>query len=219
VRLTTSLQVGPKYFGCVVCRFHVAAGAGSAPCQKPVSINLQKWFLSPTGRLNFGFITEEKLTIVLITPPLGVPNWSSTTHQAILSSPLGDTLLPLFFLAPLPCLESCQRVRGYSTYRTPSGCRTSSPNTSSFAGLDPEGFMVRRMCASTMGYCTCGTMSVHRCCHTGVMALWRCYVKIFTTLRSATSSSSSMLVRERNPRVRSTRVRIRVYLNRYNITI
>jgi hypothetical protein len=26
VRLTTSLQVGAKYFGCVVCRFHVAAG-------------------------------------------------------------------------------------------------------------------------------------------------------------------------------------------------
>jgi hypothetical protein len=27
VRLATSLQVGAKYFGCVVCRFHVAAGA------------------------------------------------------------------------------------------------------------------------------------------------------------------------------------------------
>jgi hypothetical protein len=40
VRLTTSLQVGAKYLGCVVCRFHVAAGAGSVPCQKPVSINL-----------------------------------------------------------------------------------------------------------------------------------------------------------------------------------
>jgi hypothetical protein len=34
------LQVGAKYLGCVVCRFHVAAGAGSAPCQKPVRINL-----------------------------------------------------------------------------------------------------------------------------------------------------------------------------------
>jgi hypothetical protein len=68
VILTTSLQVGSKYLGCVVCRFHVAAGAGSLPCQKPVSNNLQKWFLSPTGRLNFGFITEGKLTTVLITP-------------------------------------------------------------------------------------------------------------------------------------------------------
>jgi hypothetical protein len=68
VRLTTSLQVGAKYLGCVVCRFHIAAGAGSAPCQKPISINLQKWFLSPTSRLNFGFITEGKLTALLITP-------------------------------------------------------------------------------------------------------------------------------------------------------
>jgi hypothetical protein len=40
----------------------------SAPCQKPASNNLQKWFLSPTGRLNFDFITEGKLTAVLITP-------------------------------------------------------------------------------------------------------------------------------------------------------
>jgi hypothetical protein len=62
------MQVGAKYLDCVVCRFHVAADAGSAPCQKLVSNNLQKWILSPTGRLNFGFITEEKLTAVLITP-------------------------------------------------------------------------------------------------------------------------------------------------------
>jgi hypothetical protein len=68
VRLTTSLQVGAKYLGYVVCRFHVAAGAGSAPYQKPVSNNLQKWFLSPTDRLNFGFITEGKLTAMLIKP-------------------------------------------------------------------------------------------------------------------------------------------------------
>jgi hypothetical protein len=76
---TTSLQVREKYFGCVVCRFHVAAGAGSAPCQKLVSINLQKWFLCPTGRLNFGFILREKHTAVLITPSSWVPNWSINT--------------------------------------------------------------------------------------------------------------------------------------------
>jgi hypothetical protein len=35
---------------------------------KSASNNLRKWFLSPTGRLNFGFITEGKLTVVLITP-------------------------------------------------------------------------------------------------------------------------------------------------------
>jgi hypothetical protein len=51
VILTTSLQVGAKYLGCVVCRFHIAAGAGSAPCQKPARNNLEKLFLSPTGRL------------------------------------------------------------------------------------------------------------------------------------------------------------------------
>jgi hypothetical protein len=62
-----------------VCRFHVAAGTGSASCQKPVSINLQKWFLSPTGRLNFGFITEGKLTVVLITPSSWGSNWSVNT--------------------------------------------------------------------------------------------------------------------------------------------
>jgi hypothetical protein len=40
------------------------------------------------------------------------------------------------------------------------------------AGLDPKGVMVRRMCVSTMRYCTCDTMSVRRCCHTGIMAPW-----------------------------------------------
>jgi hypothetical protein len=43
-----------------------------------------------------------------------------------------------------------------------------------------------------------------------VLSHWHRGVEIFTTLRSATSSSSSMLVRERNPRVRSTRVCHRV---------
>jgi hypothetical protein len=43
-------------------------------------------------------------------------------------------------------------------------------------------------------------------------------VMIFTTLKSATSSSSSTLVQKRNPRVRSTRICHRVSVNRYNIT-
>jgi hypothetical protein len=73
VRLTTSLQVGAKYFSCVVCRFHVAVDADSAPCQKPASINLQKWFLSPTGRLNLGFIIEGNLPLCLHTFLLGFP--------------------------------------------------------------------------------------------------------------------------------------------------
>jgi hypothetical protein len=86
VRLTTSLQVGAKYFGCVVCRFHVAADAGSAPCQKPASINLQKWFLSPTGRLNLGFTIEENLPLFSSHLPLGVPNWAVSTANTPLVS-------------------------------------------------------------------------------------------------------------------------------------
>jgi hypothetical protein len=39
-----------------------------APLPKSASNNLQKWFLSPTGRLNLGIITEGKLTAVLIIP-------------------------------------------------------------------------------------------------------------------------------------------------------
>jgi hypothetical protein len=35
---------------------------------KSASNNFRKWFLSPTAQLNFGFITEGKLTVVLITP-------------------------------------------------------------------------------------------------------------------------------------------------------
>jgi hypothetical protein len=39
-----------------------------APLPKSASNNLREWFLSPTGRLNLGIITEEKLTAVLIVP-------------------------------------------------------------------------------------------------------------------------------------------------------
>jgi hypothetical protein len=94
VRPTNSLQVGAKYLGCVVCRFHVAAGAGRAPCQKPVSIKLQKWFLFSTGRLNFGFITEGKLTAVLITPS----SWGSQLacqHRTISESSSSSLLSAL----------------------------------------------------------------------------------------------------------------------------
>jgi hypothetical protein len=87
VRLTISLHVGAKYLGCVVCRFHIAADAGSAPYQKPVSINLQKWFLSPT-RLNFGFITKRKLTVVLITPS----SWGSQLVRQHRTIRMADTV-------------------------------------------------------------------------------------------------------------------------------
>jgi hypothetical protein len=58
------------------------------PLPKSASNNLRKWFLSPTGRLNFGFITEGKLAVVLITPY----SWGSQLVYA----PVGvDTLPPL----------------------------------------------------------------------------------------------------------------------------
>jgi hypothetical protein len=78
------LQVGAKYFGCVVCRFHIAADAGSAPYQKPASINLQKWFLSTTGRLNLGFTIEGSLPLCSSHLPLWVPNWAASTANTLL---------------------------------------------------------------------------------------------------------------------------------------
>jgi hypothetical protein len=50
---------------------------------------------------------------------------------------------------------------------------------------------------------------LRRCCRN---------IKFYTTLRSASSASSSMLVRERNFCVWSTRVCHRSRANRYNIT-
>jgi hypothetical protein len=41
---------------------------------KPASINLQKWFLSPTGRLNLGFILRKTLPLCSSYLLLGVPN-------------------------------------------------------------------------------------------------------------------------------------------------
>jgi hypothetical protein len=90
--------------------------SGSAPCQNPVSNKLQKWFLFPTGRLNFGFITEGKLTVVLITPS----SWGSQLvrqHRSInkFSSAVagekedfckGSLSLPMFFTLLLFCLVS-----------------------------------------------------------------------------------------------------------------
>jgi hypothetical protein len=59
-----------KVLGCVVCRFHAAAGAKLCPRQgaihilsgavvKLASINLQKLVLSPTGSINLSLILRE----------------------------------------------------------------------------------------------------------------------------------------------------------------
>jgi hypothetical protein len=44
-----------------------------APLPKSASNNLRKWFLSPTGRLNLGFILRENLLLCSSYLPLGVP--------------------------------------------------------------------------------------------------------------------------------------------------
>jgi hypothetical protein len=92
VGLTTSLLVGAKYFGCVVCRFHVATGAELRldrrhiqivwSVAKPASINLRKWFLSPTGSIKPWFRTEGNLPLCSSYLPLRVPNWVAKHRQS-----------------------------------------------------------------------------------------------------------------------------------------
>jgi hypothetical protein len=76
-----------KVLGCVVCRFHVAAGAKlrprrgtiyklSAAVTKLASINLRKLVLSPTVSINLGFILREGLLLCSSYLPFGVPNWA-----------------------------------------------------------------------------------------------------------------------------------------------
>jgi hypothetical protein len=75
-----------KVLGCVVCRFHVVAGAKLRPGRgaiyklsgavaKRAGINLRKWVLSPTSSINLGFILREDLLLCSSYLPLGVPNW------------------------------------------------------------------------------------------------------------------------------------------------
>jgi hypothetical protein len=48
----------------------------SGAVAKPVSINLRKLVLSPTGLINLGFILREDLLLCSSYLPLGVPNWA-----------------------------------------------------------------------------------------------------------------------------------------------
>jgi hypothetical protein len=63
-----------KVLGCVVCGFHVAAGAKLRPGRGAIyklsgavakleSINLRKLVLSPTSSINLGFILREDLLL------------------------------------------------------------------------------------------------------------------------------------------------------------
>jgi hypothetical protein len=137
-----------------------------------------------------------------------LPPRSHYTNPSIALLAHSSLSLPLFFLAWLPCLELCQRVRGNYTCRTPSRWQISSQNPSSSVALldQSPNDVYRSYVCNSLEVPPCGTMSLRRCCRTGIVASWHCDVKIFTTLSSATSSSSSTPVRERNPRVRPTRV-------------
>jgi hypothetical protein len=61
-------------------------------------------WLSPTGSINLGFITKGRLAAVLITPSLGVPNWSVIYINTAPSTS---------FLAPLP-RRKMTSARGFS---------------------------------------------------------------------------------------------------------
>jgi hypothetical protein len=68
--------------------FSGAVNCSLAPLPKSASNNLQKWFLSPTGRLNFGFILRENLLLCSSYLPLGVSQlvlWDITYHLFISS--------------------------------------------------------------------------------------------------------------------------------------
>jgi hypothetical protein len=61
----------------------------SGAIAKPASINLRKWFLSPTGSIKPWFHTKGNLPLCSSYLPLGVPNWvASTTNQPTNQTPL-----------------------------------------------------------------------------------------------------------------------------------
>jgi hypothetical protein len=70
---------------CCWCQSYALIGAInklSGAVAKPASINLQKWFLSPTGSIKPWFHTKGNLPLCSSYLPLGVPNWvASTANQ------------------------------------------------------------------------------------------------------------------------------------------
>jgi hypothetical protein len=49
------------------------------PTKSQLASTFSKWFLSPTGRLNLGFILRENLPMCSSYLLLGVPNWAAST--------------------------------------------------------------------------------------------------------------------------------------------
>jgi hypothetical protein len=73
--------------------------------RQPASINLRKWFLSPTGSIKPWFHTEGNLPLCSSYLPLGVPNWAANTAQSSI------------FLAPLPGRKRIS-ARGVSRFQS-----------------------------------------------------------------------------------------------------
>jgi hypothetical protein len=67
---------------CCWCQSYTQIGAInklSRAITKLANINLQKWFLSPTGSIKPWFHTKGKLPLCSSYLPLGVPNWVAST--------------------------------------------------------------------------------------------------------------------------------------------
>jgi hypothetical protein len=114
--------------------------------------------------------------------------------------PLSLLSLPLMWLP-----EGLRRSKDYSIaarHRAAGILDLIQTNLLPQSWLDqrPEVIVDHRMCTCTWRCCLCGTGSLCRSCR----------VRIHGHLRLATSASSSTLVRERNPRVWSTRVCYRI---------
>jgi hypothetical protein len=125
------------------------------------------------------------------------PRVGSSPASSMRLPPLSPPLLPVW----LP--EGLRRNGGQLHWCTPSCCGNSGsdPNRSTFA-ISAESEIWRlssfTVCVRVLrGAILCGTKSLRQCCRN---------IKIYTILRSASLASSSTLVRERNRRVRSTRV-------------
>jgi hypothetical protein len=67
---------------CCWCQSYAQIGAInklSGAIAKLASINLQKWFLSPTGLIKPWFHSKGNLLLCSSYLPLGVPNWVAST--------------------------------------------------------------------------------------------------------------------------------------------
>jgi hypothetical protein len=156
---------------------------------------------TPRGRSNHNFPMTRKATS---SPPTSLvhrpPPW-----------PLPFTSLSLSLSLSLSHVVSQSAVQDRD-HTTVARRRAAEFSDSIQHRLIPQSWLDRRFQRSSW--------SPYVCKFVELLLVWhrsRCS-KIFTTLRSATSSSSSMLVRERNPHVRSTKVCHRTSVYCYDIT-